>query len=108
MASAFASPKSSILLITLSKVGHLDLLTHLATEILVPDAVVPRFWKGRNLILQKKLLRRTRNLYLAERDYGKEVMGRYRSAPNRVSQPVAVYAFGNRAISVGPAVLGDH
>ena len=35
-----------------------------------------------------------------ERDYGKEVMERYRSAGSRVSEPAAVYTFNNRATSV--------
>jgi 5-methylcytosine-specific restriction endonuclease McrA len=43
-----------------------------------------------------RLLCRTHNLYLAERDYGKEVMERYRSSPSRVSEPAAVYTFSNR------------
>jgi hypothetical protein len=40
------------------------------------------------------LVCRTHNLYLAEREYGKEVMERHRSSPNRVSEPAAVYHSG--------------
>jgi 5-methylcytosine-specific restriction endonuclease McrA len=40
---------------------------------------------------------RTHNLYEAERDYGKEVMDRYRSSGSRVSEPAAIYTFSNRA-----------
>ena len=40
---------------------------------------------------------RTHNLYQAERDYGKQVMDRYRRSPSRVSEPAVVYAFSNRA-----------
>jgi hypothetical protein len=43
------------------------------------------------------LLCRTHNGYLAERDYGKEVIERYRRSPSRVSEPAAVYTFSNRA-----------
>jgi hypothetical protein len=39
---------------------------------------------------------RTHNLYLAECDYGKEVIERYRRSPSRVSEPAAVYTFSNR------------
>jgi hypothetical protein len=42
---------------------------------------------------------REHNLYEAERDYGKEVMDRYRNSAGRVSEPAAVYNFGNRATS---------
>jgi hypothetical protein len=54
------------------------------------------------------LVCRTHNLYLAERDYGKEVMERYRSSPSRVSEPAAVYTFSNRdtrALRVEPGTL---
>jgi hypothetical protein len=46
-----------------------------------------------------QLVCRTHNAYMAERDYGKEVMQRYkkyRRPSNRVSEPSAVYNFGNR------------
>jgi hypothetical protein len=33
------------------------------------------------------------NKYMAERDYGKDVMDRYRNSPDRVSEPAAVYSF---------------
>ncbi len=42
---------------------------------------------------------RTHNLYEAERDYGKEVMDRYRYSGSRVSEPAAVYTFSNRTTS---------
>ena len=44
-----------------------------------------------------ELLCRAHNRHLAERDYGKELMEQYRSSPNRVSEPAAVYTIGNRA-----------
>ena len=37
------------------------------------------------------------NLYQAERDYGKEVMEKYRRSTGRISEPAAVYTYGNRA-----------
>jgi hypothetical protein len=40
---------------------------------------------------------RAHNLYQAERDYGKEVIERYRRSSSRVSEPAAVYTFSNRA-----------
>ncbi len=43
------------------------------------------------------LLCRTHNGYLAELDYGKEFIDRFRSSPNRVSEPATVYTFSNRA-----------
>jgi hypothetical protein len=46
------------------------------------------------------LLCSTHNAYLAEYDYGKEVMDRYRTSPNRVSEPMAVYNFSNRDIGL--------
>ena len=51
------------------------------------------------------LVCRCHNGYLAERDYGKAVMGRYRrsSSTGRVSEPTAVYAIGHRAFDLlGP------
>jgi hypothetical protein len=49
-----------------------------------------------------KLMCRTHNLYLAECDYGKEVIDRYRHSPSRVSEPAAFYTMDNRA---SPAVV---
>jgi hypothetical protein len=46
------------------------------------------------------LVCRTHNLYLAECEYGKEVMERYRSSPSGVSEPAAVFTFSNRATRV--------
>ncbi len=43
------------------------------------------------------LLCRAHNALSAERDYGKEVMNRFRSSPSRVSERAAVYTFSNRA-----------
>ncbi len=43
------------------------------------------------------LLCRTHNRYLAELDYGKEKMLRYRSTSDRVSEPAILYAFSHRA-----------
>ncbi len=43
------------------------------------------------------LISRCHNGYLAERDYGKEVIEQYRRSAGRVSEPAAVYAIGNRA-----------
>jgi hypothetical protein len=43
------------------------------------------------------LVCRTHNLYLAECDYGKELMERYRNSGGRVSETTAVYTFSNRA-----------
>ena len=40
---------------------------------------------------------RTHNVYLAERDYGKDVMKRYRRSPDRVSEPAAAYSVRSRA-----------
>ncbi len=49
------------------------------------------------------LISRCHNGYLAERDYGKEVIERYRRSAGRVSEPAAVYAVGNRAYDLlGP------
>jgi hypothetical protein len=42
------------------------------------------------------LLCGTHNAYLAEHDYGKEFMERFRNSNRRVSEPVAVYTFSNR------------
>jgi 5-methylcytosine-specific restriction endonuclease McrA len=44
-----------------------------------------------------QLLCRVHNGYLAERDYGKEVMERYRRSGDRVSEPTIFYSIGNRA-----------
>ena len=41
------------------------------------------------------LLCRCHNGYQAERDYGREVIERYRRSTDRVSEPSAVYAVGN-------------
>ena len=38
---------------------------------------------------------RTHNLYLAEQDYGKEVIEQYRRSGNRVSEPAVVLYVGN-------------
>jgi 5-methylcytosine-specific restriction endonuclease McrA len=43
-----------------------------------------------------RLACRTHNRWIAERNYGKDVMERYRTFPDRVSEPAAVYAFSNR------------
>ena len=40
---------------------------------------------------------RAHNALFAERDYGKEVMNRFRNSPSRVSESAAVYTFSNRA-----------
>ena len=40
---------------------------------------------------------RAHNALFAERDYGKEVMNRFRTSPSRVSESAAVYTFSNRA-----------
>ncbi len=42
------------------------------------------------------LLCRAHNGHLAERDYGKDVMGRYRRSDGRVSEPAALYTIGSR------------
>ncbi len=42
------------------------------------------------------LVCRCHNSYLAEQDYGKDVMKRYRRSAGRVSEPTAVYAIGHR------------
>jgi hypothetical protein len=39
---------------------------------------------------------RTHNILIAEHDYGKDVMEQYRHAPDRTSEPAAVYTFNNR------------
>jgi hypothetical protein len=49
-----------------------------------------------------QLLCTVHNGYSAERDYGKEVIDGYRRSPSRVSEPAAVYAFGNRATRASP------
>jgi hypothetical protein len=43
------------------------------------------------------LLCRPHNALFAERDYGKQVMNRFRTSPSRVSESAAVYTFSNRA-----------
>lgn len=40
------------------------------------------------------------NSYFAERDYGKDVMDRYRRSGNRVSEPVVRYETGPRMVRV--------
>ncbi len=40
---------------------------------------------------------RAHNALFAERDYGREVMNRFRSSPSRVSESAAVYTFSNGA-----------
>ena len=40
---------------------------------------------------------RAHNALFAERDYGTEVMNRFRTSPSRVSESAAVYTFSNRA-----------
>jgi 5-methylcytosine-specific restriction endonuclease McrA len=58
-----------------------------------------------------RLLCRTHNGFFAERDYGKEVVERYKlktRTRGRVSEPKAVYTYGNRATRpsrVKPAVV---
>jgi 5-methylcytosine-specific restriction endonuclease McrA len=52
-----------------------------------------------------RLVCRTHNLYLAEYDYGKEVMGRYRRPSNRVSEPSIAYTAGSRATRASPPVM---
>ena len=44
-----------------------------------------------------KMMCRAHNGYLAEQDYGKDVMERYRRPPSRVSEPVPIYYIGKRA-----------
>jgi 5-methylcytosine-specific restriction endonuclease McrA len=44
------------------------------------------------------LLCRSHNLYLAEREYGKEFIGRFRNLPGRVSEPAAAYHCGKSAL----------
>ncbi len=43
-----------------------------------------------------RLMCRAHNGYLAEHDYGKAVMERYRRSPGRVSEPVAAYSIGRK------------
>ncbi len=40
---------------------------------------------------------RAHNIYMAEQDYGKDVMKRYRRSPDRVSEPAAAYGVRRRA-----------
>jgi hypothetical protein len=50
-----------------------------------------------------RILCRSHNAYMAERDYGKDVMNRYRNgghAGGRVSEPFATYTFGNRDVII--------
>jgi len=54
---------------------------------------------GDHSVANIELRCRTHNLYEAERDYGKEVMERYRNSGDRVSEPAAVYTFSNRTTS---------
>ncbi len=48
---------------------------------------------------------RAHNLYDAERDYGKDVMDRYRRSGSRVSELGAVYAFSNRTTSASDVAV---
>jgi hypothetical protein len=55
-----------------------------------------------------QLLCKTHNTYFAERDYGKDLMERYRRSGDRVSEAVVLYATGDRATSAvvqGPCQL---
>jgi hypothetical protein len=52
---------------------------------------------GRHSVGNIRLTCRAHNRYFAERDYGKEVMARYRRSSSQVSEPAAVYAVGDRA-----------
>jgi len=57
-----------------------------------------------------QLASRAHNGYYAERDYGKEAMARYRCnrrSGSRVSEPAAVYTFGNRATYREPSLVGQ-
>jgi len=50
---------------------------------------------------------RSHNAYLAERDYGKEAMKRYRRSGGRVSEPTVAYfarRLERRAVSIHRAV----
>ena len=46
-----------------------------------------------------RLLCKVHNAYMADRDYGREVMARYRRSDGRVSEPPPVYYSGNLAAS---------
>jgi hypothetical protein len=48
------------------------------------------------------LLCRAHNAYLAEHDYGKEFMERFRNSDSRVSEPAGVYIFSNQATHGSP------
>jgi hypothetical protein len=52
---------------------------------------------GRHSVGNIRLTCKAHNGYFAERDYGKEVMARYRRSASRISEPAAVYAVGDRA-----------
>jgi hypothetical protein len=52
---------------------------------------------GDHSVENVQLLCKVHNAHLAERDYGKEVIERYRCSPSRVSELAAVYTFSNRA-----------
>jgi hypothetical protein len=57
---------------------------------------------GDNTVDNIRLVCRTHNTYLAERDYGKEWMERYRRSPDRVSGPSVVYALARRDVRTCP------
>ena len=46
-----------------------------------------------------QIMCRVHNGYLAEQDYGKDVMERYRRPPSRVSEPVPIYYIGSDRIA---------
>ena len=50
------------------------------------------------------LMCRTHNAYLAELDYGKEVMERYRRSGNCAREPAPVYSIGGRTIDTSDTV----
>jgi hypothetical protein len=52
---------------------------------------------GRHSVGNIQLTCRTHNSYFAERDYGNEVMARYRRSSSRISEPAPTYAVGDRA-----------
>ncbi len=53
-----------------------------------------------------RLTCRTHNVYLAERDYGKEVMGRYRRSGSMAREPSPVYYMSDRAALARPPTPG--
>ena len=53
-----------------------------------------------------RLMCRAHNEYLAERDYGREAMARYRRSGNRVSEAAAVYATGSTLTPALANLLG--